>query len=556
MSKQIRLDRRSFLVKLGASLAALSASGLNSSTHAAQPAEPKLRAGRFGDIDENTMFDVCIIGSGFAGAILGASLARQNIKTVILESGPDPRGKSIDPRFQKLDQYRSSGPLEYPVVSSRFRGVGGTSWLWGGMCPRLHPMDFEQNSYTPRGVSWPISYKDLESYYEQAEQALRVRGGKRSRHHPAKSSDYPLPPDRDVSSLESILQQAGITISDVPYSTPKDRESSFLSDRFGPFVRMTDSHLPEFQKSAYGNLISEVTVTRLLADESGSIVGAEIRDLDRNIKKLRARFYVVACGGLETPRLLLLSRSDRFPDGIGNNHDLVGRFFMEHRPARFNGQIRLGWQTFTLPQLKGKSYQFYEESKSLGFGGMAFSFDLEGAVDGQQIRAGEIGKAFNRLSTRNLEITVETETKASPENRVTLDPEAKDYFGNPGISLFVSESDEDARTVNRGKKMARKIYADLGAEGVEELPRNFWAHHHMGTCRMGANARTSIVDGNLRVHGMTNLFVAGSSVFVTSGVANPTLTLTGLSLRLSEYLRSQLRSGALPALHENRREKV
>ena len=114
------------------------------------------------------------------------SLVKHGIKTVILESGPDPRGKSIDPRFQQLDSYRSSGPIEYPVVSSRFRGVGGTSWLWGGMCPRLHPIDFEKNSYTPPGASWPISYEDLQPYYEQAEQALRVRGWKKIKVSSAK----------------------------------------------------------------------------------------------------------------------------------------------------------------------------------------------------------------------------------------------------------------------------------------------------------------------------------------------------------------------------------
>ena len=249
-------------------LAALSIPGLMSSSQGAdQIPNPKRPTGRFGDIDENTIFDVCIIGSGFAGAILGNSLVKHGIKTVILESGPDPRGKSIDPRFQQLDSYRSSGPIEYPVVSSRFRGVGGTSWLWGGMCPRLHPIDFEKNSYTPLGASWPISYKDLQPYYRQAEQALRVRGGKTSKYHPPRDTDYPISPDRNVSPLESLLIETGIIIADVPYSTSKDRDPSFLSDRAGPFVRMTDSHLPDFQKSGYGSLVSEVTVTRLVVDE-------------------------------------------------------------------------------------------------------------------------------------------------------------------------------------------------------------------------------------------------------------------------------------------------
>ena len=344
-----------------------------------------------------------------------------------------------------------------------------------------------------------------------------------------------------------MLIETGIIISDVPFSTPKDHDPSFFSDRSGPFVRMTDSHLPDFQKSGYGSLVSEVTVTRLLVDESGYIAGAEIRDLNRNTKILRARVYVVACGGLESPRLLLLSRSRSFPNGIGNNHDLVGRFFMEHRGTGFKCRVRIGWRTFSLLQLKGQSHQFYEESKSLGLGGM--TLDLDGAMDGREIRAGEIGKALNRVRTRKLAIGVGTEMKPTLENRVTLNTKAKDYFGNPGINLFVSETDEDMRTVARGKKIVVKICAELGIEEIEELPRNTWGHHHMGTCRMGANPRTSVVDPNLQVHGTKNLFVAGSSVFVTSGTANPTLTLTALALRLSDYLRLQLDKGVLPGPH-------
>lgn len=130
-----------------------------------------------------------------------------------------------------------------------------------------------------------------------------------------------------------------------------------MSDRFGPFVRMTDKHLPDFHASGSGHLISEVTVTRLLADESGTIRRAEVRDLDCNVKNLRARVYVIACGGLESPRLLMLSRSTAFPNGIGNHHDLVGRFFMEHRPVSFSGRFRTGWRDFSFRQLKGLSYR-------------------------------------------------------------------------------------------------------------------------------------------------------------------------------------------------------
>ncbi len=358
MKRQIKVGRRSFLKGMAGTAVPLSIPGLKAKAQSSPPPPQNLPTGHFGDINENIVFDVCIVGSGFAGSVLGDALVKRRIKTVILESGADPRAKSFDERIQQLEIYRSSGPIEYPVISSRFRGLGGTSWYWGGVCPRLHPVDFEKNSYTPAGAAWPVSYKDLEPYYEKAEEALRVRGGKRSQYHPPSRRDYPIPPDRDISPLESLLKQVGIVISHVPFSTGKDHHLSFLHDHYGPFLLMTDSHLPAFRSSPFGTLISEVTVTRLVIDEAGCVTGAEIKDLDRNTKVVRARVYIVACGGLESPRLLLLSRSSGFPHGIGNNHDLVGRFFMEHRVQSILAKVGIGWRSFSFYALRRHSHQF------------------------------------------------------------------------------------------------------------------------------------------------------------------------------------------------------
>jgi choline dehydrogenase-like flavoprotein len=202
------------------------------------------------------------------------------------------------------------------------------------------------------------------------------------------------------------------------------------------------------------------------------------------------------------------------------------------------------------------SYQFYQEFKDLGLGGMRLAFHLEGAVDSSEILSWNLTKPLNRIFTRRLEITVGTEMKPSGDNRVTLDKKAKDYFGSPAGNLYLKESKDDLRTVDRGTQIARQVFGKLGVERIDELPRNFWGHHHMGTCRMGDDARTSVVDRNLQVHGTYNLFVAGSSVFVTSGTAHPTLSLTALSLRLADYLRSQLRRGAFGGPYANRREAL
>jgi glucose dehydrogenase len=545
MRQRVKPNRRSFLAGVGGMIAAASTHRSNSTGAAAEPPSLIRPTGRLGDIDENRIFDVCIIGSGFAGAILGESLVRRGVKTVVLESGPDPRG-TVDSRFSELEVFRTSGPIEYPVASTRFRGLGGTSWLWGGFCTRLHPIDFEKNSYIPGEAQWPIAYADLEPYYDQAEKALRVRGGKPSEHEPPRKVDFPLPADRDLAPLQLLLKRVGIAISDVPFSTPVVRDSSILSGRYGPFLRMTEDHLPSFQASRYGALLSEATVTRLLVDERGYVRGAEVRNLDRDIKILRARVYVVACGGLESPRLLLLSRSRGFPEGIGNRYGWLGRCFMEHRKAVFTGQVKVGWSSFNSAQLTGFSYQFYESFKKQGLGGLRLRFHLHGPISWKEIYGGHPGRILDRILTRDLVVSFGAEMKPSVENRVILDKEVKDYFGNPASNLFLKASEDDVKTRERAKETVLNIYRRLGVQGVQESPEDIWSHHHMGTCRMGDNERTSVVDRNLRVHGVPNLFVAGSSVFVTSGSANPTLSLAALSLRLADYLGSQLSNNAFP----------
>lgn len=525
-------------------MAFLSAYKARESSHAASTSAPTPAKARLGDIDRNTSFDVCIIGSGVAGAVLGSSLVKQGIKTVIVESGSVVDSKPRDPRLQELEVYRSSGPIHYPVVSSRFRGVGGTSWLWGGYCLRLQPLDFQKNSYTPQDNGWPISYAELEPYYENAEESLRVRGGTQTRFHPPRRKGFPRPPDRDHARIVSLLETAGVAMSDPSRSTSEEFQGRYGG--YGPPLRMAESHLPEFQRSPHGALVTEATVTRLLLGSNGNVAGAEVKDLDRNSKMIRARVYVIACGALECPRLLLLSRSRPFPNGLGNNHGLVGRYFMEHRylmSAARIAQSDISWRNFNLYHMQARSFQFYREFKDQGLGGFLLNAGLDG-VKSRDLYSFRLGKLFEHLWSQQLTLVYEFEMEPRAENRVFLDRDAKDYFGNSAANLHLSESERDLKTIEFGKQKVREILAKLKATDVNESAGG-WAHHHMGTCRMGDNPRTSVVDRDLRVHGLRNLFVAGSSAFVTCGVSNPTLTIAALSLRLANYLRSRFRQGAL-----------
>ena len=486
---------------------------------------------------ENDTFDVCIIGSGFAGTILAESLARVGSKTILLESGFQSSRPPSDQRLQGLEVFRSGGPLNYPVAKTRFRGVGGTSWLWGGFCSRLQPGDFEDSAYTPNGCSWPIKYRDLEPYYDEAEKSLGARGDQESEYHPPRRNGYPTPLNSSGSSLQAMFRKVNIAIS------PQSHTGSPL--------RLAETHVPRFQALSSGVLIDGATTTKVLID-GGRVVGVEVKDLDRNVKIVRAQVYVIACGGLETPRLLLLSRATGFPNGIGNNHDLVGRCFMEHRNRSFTARVPVSRTTPLLDGTFNVSYQFYREFKQQGLGGLHLNMAYA-SVEGRDVREFAFGRIVDRLWSPELHLSVGIEMAPSPENRVTLDPDAKDHFGNPATNLFLTETELDRKSYEKGGELIARTYASLGAEGIRELEAA-WVHHHMGTCRMGDDPRTSVVDRNLRVHGTSNLFVAGSAVFVTSGCAGPTVTLTALSLRLADHLKSQLRTAAFNGQHVLRPE--
>ena len=247
---------------------------------------------------------------------------------------------------------------------------------------------------------------------------------------------------------------------------------------------------------------------------------------------IRAKIYVVACGGIESARLLLLSTSQEFPNGIGNGHDLVGRFLMEHPNINFSGKIRRTPDTQPRTYSLTRSHQFYEEFKREGFGSVLLVFS-------------------HRRRQAELRISASVEMHPSASNRVTLSADTKDYFRNPAANLALSFTEHDSKTLDHARSLIRKIYGDLGAEEVEEAKIS-WSHHHMGTCRMGENPHTSVVDRNLRVQESPNLYVAGSAAFVTSGASQPTLTLTAMSHRLAEHLTATLKNDGAKSGREAR----
>ena len=488
-------------------------------------------------LDSAEPFDVCIIGSGFVGTILGKSLVEHGVRTVILESGQSLIRWLVDRRIKDLAVYETCGGTDYPRTRTTSRVRGGNSNFWTGRTERFRPSDFEDNSYTPKDSSWPVTYAEMDPYYERAENTLRVRGEPLSDYYPPRGNGRPLLPGSNISPLREMMARVGITVDNSPTATPKRGWHTF---------RMIKELLPDFVASENGLLVSGMTVTRLIPNSDGLIVGAEARTLDGETKVVKARLYIVACGGIESPRLLLLSRSETFQNGIGNTYDRVGRGFNEHPGVNFYGSMNHSWSTIFPSYYLGRTHQFYDEFKREGLGGVLPVFIQSWFFPNHLMTfkvneiPGKLLYLLSRLIKAEFYIGASIEMEVSDENRVTLSNDHNDRFGNPVAKLSFDFTEGDRQTLVRTRKLIREIFSNLGVHDIREGELT-WSRHHIGTCRMGDNPRTSVVDRNLRVHESPNLYVGGCETFVTGGAVPPTLTTVALSHRLADHLIMRLK---------------
>jgi glucose dehydrogenase len=495
--------------------------------------------GHLGPLDATEPYDVCIVGSGPAGTVLANSLAGRGVRVLMLESGDGLHAWFTDRRVRSLARYEFSGDTDYPLTRTTSRVLGGNSNFWTGRCERFHPSDFDRHAYTPPENPWPITYADLDPYYDQAERLFRVRGGQRSGFAPPRRAPLPLPPSPDIWFLKQLGATLGVTFEESATATPTKTLRIFKVHR---------EILPTCLASERVTLVTGANVTRLVAGSDGCVVGAEVKGFDGTTKLARARCFVVSCGGIESARLLLLSASERFPNGIGNTHDRVGRGFNEHPNVSFTGTLPHSWGTIVPTNKIARTHQFYSTFRAEGLGSV-FPVIRQAWVLPNHIakfRLGNLPRTFlsglGRVFRAPLFVGCGTEMTISPANRVTLSGTRTDFFGSPIAHLIMNYSEEDRRLLDRARGLLRGWLSQLKARNVREL-EVAWSRHHQGACRMGRSPATSVVDADLRVHEAPNLYVCGSEVFVTGGAMQPSLTIVALALRLGDHLAGRLRAG-------------
>jgi len=520
--------------------------------------------------------DVCVVGAGPAGGLVAHRLASRGHDVVILEAGPrfDERERlermerNIRPYWGPDEVWEMGGPRDaysndgeefYPLNAARVKGVGGSTLHWQGMVFRFHEDDFRTESAYGVGTDWPIAYDDLRPYYADAESAMGVSGADDNPFAPPREEPFPnpaFPPSYSDSLFAEACEAVGVSTHSVPNarnSEPYDGRSACVG--YGtckpvcPSGAKYDASVHVAKAEAEGaRLITEAPVQRIEHDRSGERAEAAVYATPEGEEhRQEARHVVLAAGGIEIPRLLLLSRSETYPDGLANSSGLVGNYFMDHLFVGMGGRLGEPTRQNHVGFITSESHQFYDEADAevgpykLEFLNYAGPSPVEIACSadewGDDLLASMQDAYGDHVAMGGL-----VGQRPRKDNAVTLDPETTDDHGNPVPKITWSFSDWERRTIRAANEKQREILTELGAEIEWQVgPENTGpAFHHMGTTRMGTNPEESVVDHRLRTHDLANLTVASSSVFTTPGALNPTLTIAALALKAADHVDEDL----------------
>ncbi|MDX6309009.1 MAG: hypothetical protein QOI06_2055 [Nocardioidaceae bacterium] len=507
---------------------------------------------RFADTDE---VDLVIVGCGAGGSTLLQRLARRGWKAVALDAGPfwDPDADWVSDEAGSHHLYWTeprviSGQDPVPLGSNNSgRGVGGSMVHYAGYTPRFHPSDFATWTNDGVGADWPLTYGDLRPYYAQIEEELPVAGEKWPWGDP---HSYPHRPHPVGGNGEIFLRGAlalGITAKVGPVAIANGRfgnrphciyrgfclQGCKVNAKASPLI----THIPD-ALSHGAEVRADCMVTRVEVDEhSGRATGVHyVRGGVAHFQ--RARMVVVAGYSIETPRLLLNSSSARFPEGLCNDFDQVGRYLMvqgaPQTAGRFDAEIRM----YKSPPPEVSTEQFYETDPSKPYR-RGFSVQTVSPLPitwAEHVAAqGHWGTALRDYMSDYVHwscLGALCEFVAQPDNRVTL-AEEKDRHGMPVASFSYTQCDNDRQLVEAAQAVMEDLLRAAGADEVITIKR---FAHLVGGARMAADEEHGVVDSDCRTFAVPNLYICDGSVLPTQGSANPALTIMAVAARTADRL--------------------
>ena len=533
-------------------------------------------------------YDAIIIGAGAGGGVAAGVLAEAGKRVLLLERGPHLATETHYDhlRNQRLSQHgHNAGPdiqgnprvlvdgAKPRIVAPHENGyhnnaavVGGGTRVYGAQAWRFLPQDFHMASLygVPEGSSladWPIQYDDLAPYYERAEWEIGVAGdGAVSSRHWPRQQGYPMPPLAE-NKRGQILREGAAKLGWETLPIPALINTVEFNGRSActqcqhcvgftcPVDAKNGTHNTLIARAlATGrcDLVTEAMVARI-ETSSGRVTGVTYFDHDGQTQTVAADVVICAGGAVETARLLLNSASPEHPHGLGNGYDQVGRYLQGHYYPGAVGLMPEPVYDGVGPGISTATVQFNHGNEGVIGGGMLANEFIELPIifwyrqlPPDLPRWGAANKAFMRENyTRVMRVTGPVQEIPHPEARVTLDPQVRDRWGIPVARLSGTAHRETVKTAVFMFNRAREWLEAAGAVRVWGQPPGLYlsgGQHQAGTCRMGDDPRTSVVDKWGRVHGHDNLFVMDGSVHVTNGGFNPVLTILALAFRAAAHL--------------------
>ncbi|MBL8172219.1 MAG: GMC family oxidoreductase [Acidobacteria bacterium] len=538
------------------------------------------------------VYDVVVIGSGASGGLAAWNLTRQGVNVLLLDAGGkfdrssfwthvlpyearERRARGEQPPQFYLDEKEQPylTPPGKPFQLIRVWGVGGKTNVWGRVSLRYSDVDFKVND--GYGTPWPFEYKDIKPYYDRVDQLIGVNGGDEDLDV-LPGSKFHLPPPRPRCG-EQLLKRAaanvGLQVVPGRRAVLTRNHNGWPACHYcgrcgagcdtGSFFNTADHLLPNAFKTGRLEIRQQAVVARILADKEGRASGVQY--FDRKTKKeyqVRARVVILGASAIDSTRILLNSKSEIFPHGIGNTSGVIGKYLCE--------QVRFHVRAF-LPQLYGQP-----TTNDDGIGGehiylprfnhrdgrtrdYARGFGMQFWGIGCQAGAGwakglpGFGADYKRQIKRHYPAWVELhpygEVAPVAENRVEIDETRRDAYDVPLPRIVFQYGTNEMKMLNEMYDTVEQILQAAKAE-IFELKRGTYdspgsAIHEHGTCRMGTDPHTSALNGFCQMHAVKNLFVVDGSAFPSATEKNPTLTILALAWRATDYLISEMKKGDL-----------
>jgi choline dehydrogenase-like flavoprotein len=538
--------------------------------------------------------DFVIVGSGAAGGIMAKELSSNGFRVVVLEQGP--RLSESDFTHDEIKVLNEDLLTNHPDLQPNtfrktpdetakhqravFYGrlVGGTSVHFTANFWRFHEIDFiERSKVGPvpgaNLVDWPITYADLEPYYTKVEWEIGVSGlAGSSPFDPPRSKPYPMPPlpvkgcgvvfERGAQKLGWHAFPAPMAI----LSQPRPGRSACVYCGFclgfGCEVGAKSSSLaaaiPAAERTGRCEIRPNCYVHKIELDEKSRVTGAVYFDDKKNAHLQKAKAVILCANGAETPRLLLLSANKQFPNGLANSSGYVGKHLMLNSNSGVTATFEHPLNDYKGFATSRVLHDFYElDPQKVGFyggGGLDARFDLTPiafAMGGLPPGSPRWGKDFKAALAQNFTRTMEVFCHGTSlpveNNSFSLDPDLKDAWGLPALRMTYKDHPDDLKLTNWLSARASELLEAAGAtkHWAQPVGEQTVAFHLLGTCRMGNDPKTSVINSDHRTHDVKNLFLCDGSSLVTSGRGQPTMTIMALAFRAAERITALAKRGEL-----------